>query len=371
MRVRGAVRRVLRGLGRETEPPLVLVALSGGADSLALAAAVAAEAAASGVRAGAVIVDHALQEASAEVAERAAAQAQALPPPLDPVLIYSLAPEICAPKVRVNGVLKRNLGRQIGGAGDAGPEGAARAGRYRAFIAAASEVGAVAVLTAHTRDDQAEQVLLGLARGSGLRSISGMPAERELAPGIRLLRPLLAESAGVTREVTERACAELGLTPWHDPHNTDPAFARVRVRRAVLPFLAEQLGPGISASLARTADLAREDAEALDSLAWEVARPILAPESAERMRLDAPVARLSGLPAALRDPTARGGRLRRDAHQGAHECHRRPRDRVARSGADRGPESRGAARARGARIPSCGEMSPGRRNLPRTSGVGH
>lgn len=251
MRLRSAVRSAVR----DARGGLLLVALSGGADSLALAAAVAAEAPRAGARAGAVIVDHGLQAASAEVAERAAAQARGLG--LDPVVVR---------RVRV----ERGSASATGGL-----EAAARTARYAAIADAAVETGARWVLTAHTGDDQAEQVLLGLLRGSGTRSLSGMPAERELAHGVLLRRPLLAEQAGVTRETTEASCAELGLEPWRDPHNADPAYARVRVRTEVLPLLEQRLGPGIAAALVRTAEAARADADALDRLAEQALPSVL------------------------------------------------------------------------------------------------
>ena len=211
----------------------VLVACSGGADSLALAAAVAFEAPRTGLSAGAVIVDHGLQEGSAAVAGRGADQCRRLG--LDPVEVVTV---------------------QVASSGS-GPEARARDARYRAFEEVAERVGAVAVLLGHTRDDQAEQVLLGLARGSGARSLSGMPARRG-----RFLRPLL----GVARTTTVAACEAAGLTAWVDPHNSDPAYARVRAR-ALLPLLEAELGRGTIAALARSADLLRVDADALDDLA--------------------------------------------------------------------------------------------------------
>lgn len=253
MRIRVPVRAALAAVAaRAIEQPAgriprVLVALSGGADSLALAAAVAAEVRGAGVSAGAVVVDHGLQEHSGAVAARAAEQAREL----------GLAPVVLR---RVDAATLRS------GKAD-GPEAAARAARYRALVEVATETGAAAVLTAHTRDDQAEQVLLALARGSGTRSIAAIPPEREIGRGILALRPLLDEFANVTRETTEASCRELGLEPWQDPHNSDRSFARVRVRADVLPFLEQQLGSGFRAALARSADLAREDADALDALA--------------------------------------------------------------------------------------------------------
>jgi tRNA(Ile)-lysidine synthase len=234
------VRRAVRGV---LDGPLVLVALSGGADSLALAAATAFEAQRAGVRAGAVIVDHGLQDASAEVAARAAEQARELG--LDPVRA-----------VRV----------EVERGSAAGPEAAARAARYAALEAAASELGATAVLLAHTLDDQAETVLLGLARGSGAASLQGMAAESGI-----YRRPLL----GIRRATTRAFCADARLTPWDDPHNVDPSYARVRVRERVLPVLEAELGPGVAEALARTAEQLREDSIAFQQMIDEMIEDIV------------------------------------------------------------------------------------------------
>jgi len=224
---------VRRELARIKPGGLVLVACSGGADSLALAAAVAFEAPRTGLNAGAVIVDHGLQEGSPAVADHGAEQCRRLG--LDPVEVVTV---------------------QVASEGG-GPEGQARDARYAAFEEVAERLGAAVVMLGHTRDDQAEQVLLGLARGSGARSLSGMPARR--GP---YARPLL----GVPRAITTAACKAAGLTAWVDPHNSDPAYGRVRAR-ALLPLLETELGPGAVAALARSADLLREDADALDDLA--------------------------------------------------------------------------------------------------------
>jgi tRNA(Ile)-lysidine synthase len=138
-----------------------------------------------------------------------------------------------------------------------GPEASARAARYAALDRAVTELRLTAVLLGHTLDDQAETVLLGLARGAGARALSGMSPVR--GP---YLRPLL----GVDRATTHQACAEARAVAWQDPHNDDPAFARVRVRRRVLPVLEAELGPGVAAALARSAAQLREDADALDAL---------------------------------------------------------------------------------------------------------
>ena len=213
---------------------LVLVGLSGGADSLALAAATAFEAGRAGLGAGAVIVDHGLQAGSAGIARVAAEQAAALG--LTPVLIVPVT---------------------VPDAACDGPEAAARTARYAAFDSALAATGAVAVLLGHTLDDQAETVLLGLARGSGARSLQGMAA---ISGAYR--RPLL----GIRRAQTRQACLDAGLTAWADPQNADQRYARVRVRSRVLPVLESELGPGMAQALARTADTLREDAEVLDAI---------------------------------------------------------------------------------------------------------
>lgn len=255
-----AVRRALSDLA---SGDLVLVACSGGPDSLALAAAAAFAAPRLGLRVGGVTVDHGLQAGSAERAAWVAAELRSLG--LEPVEDRAVA---------------------VGDSG--GPEAAARSARYAALEAAAESHAAAAVLLGHTRDDQAETVLLGLARGSGARSLSGMPA----ATG-HYRRPFL----GVDREVVRSACDLLGLEAWQDPHNADPAYARSRVRHDALPGLETALGPGITPSLARTADLLRDDADALDLWAEQAhTRARTAHEG--HAALD--VAELGGLPRAVR-----------------------------------------------------------------------
>lgn len=232
-----AVRVAVRSDLVDLEPgALVLVAVSGGADSLSLAAATAAEAPKLGLRAGAITIDHGLQAGSAERAADVATVCGRLA--LDPIVVETVT---------------------VGATG--GPEAAAREVRYAAIEAAADRTGASAVLLGHTLDDQAETVLLGLARGSGARSLAGMPARRG-----RLRRPLL----GVRRSTTIAACRALDLEPWADPHNSDPAYARARVRSTAMPALLDALGSAVPEALARTAGLLRADAEALDAWAASI-----------------------------------------------------------------------------------------------------
>jgi tRNA(Ile)-lysidine synthase len=266
--VRVAVRRALAGVRADS---LVLVACSGGADSLALAAATAFVAPRLGLRAGLVTVDHGLQPGSAARAKAVAEWGRALS--LDPTEVLTV-----------------DVAARAGG-----PEAAARDARYAALTEAARSLGAAAVLVGHTRDDQAETVLLALARGAGPRGLAGMPTRREV-DGVALLRPLL----DVSREQTRAACAELGLTPWEDPHNADPAFARARVRGTALPALVDALGPDVVDNLARTARLLAADAEALDALAATALGEAAAPDGALR------VPALLRLPAALRSRVLHG-----------------------------------------------------------------
>ncbi|MEV0145501.1 MULTISPECIES: tRNA lysidine(34) synthetase TilS [unclassified Nonomuraea] len=259
--VRRAVREALAGL-----PPdgPVLVACSGGADSLALAAALGFVAPRAGLEAGLLTVDHGLQEGSAGRAREVAALAGSLGLGVAEVLTVEVGTE-------------------------GGPEAAARDARYRALAGAADRLGAQAVLLGHTRDDQAETVLLGLARGSGLRSISGMAARSG-----RYLRPFLE----IPRATTVAACRALGLSPWDDPHNADPRFTRVRVRARVLPLLESELGPGVAEALARTAALAREDADALDLWAGKAYQDCALSDIGGCVTLSVPA--LEALPGAVR-----------------------------------------------------------------------
>lgn len=230
-----AVRRgVRRGLADVEPGSTVVVACSGGADSLALLAATVFEGKKAGWHVIGATVDHGLQEGSAARAEHVVAQMVALG-----------AAETVSSRVEVGG-------------GGLGPEAAARQARYAVLGEIAERLGAAAVLLGHTRDDQAETVLLGLARGSGGRSLAGMRRAFD-----RYRRPLL----DLPRSETVTACEAEGIEFWEDPHNADPRFARSRVRTRVLPVLEEELGPGVAASLARTADLLRADMELLDDLA--------------------------------------------------------------------------------------------------------
>lgn len=245
--VRDALAALAETRGHGTDPPLLLVGVSGGADSMALMAAAAFAAPRQGYRVGAILVDHGLQPQSATAAERAAAVCRETG--LDPVEILPV---------------------QVAGSGGYGPEAAAREARYAAFAHAVHRHDARHVLLGHTRDDQAEQVLLALARGSGTRALAGIPPQR--APYLRpFLRTGSGADPGITREVTRAACAAQGIEPWEDPHNHDPRFLRARLR-AALPMLADALGDegaGLARALARTADLARRDADLLDALAEE------------------------------------------------------------------------------------------------------
>ncbi|GAA5122073.1 tRNA lysidine(34) synthetase TilS [Pseudonocardia adelaidensis] len=257
-----AVRRAVRGAVVALPPPHrdapLLVACSGGADSLALAAGALAVRGAGAVQAA--VVDHGLQDGSAE---RAAATA---------ALLDGMGVAATVHRVDVTG--------------KGGLEAAARRARYAALRSARPHPDSP-VLLGHTLDDQAETVLLGLGRGSGARSLSGM---REWdAPWCR---PLL----GLRRAVTRAACEAAGLPVWDDPHNSDPRFTRVRLRHEVLPLLEEVLAGGVAEALARTARQLREDGDALDAVAADLLGRASDPDPRSGLRLGP----LDGVPAALR-----------------------------------------------------------------------
>jgi tRNA(Ile)-lysidine synthase len=270
-----AVRRALQEHApRDRAGGAVLVACSGGADSLALLAATVFESRRDGLRVIGATVDHGLQEGSGAHADRVVAQMARLG-----------ATETMAVRVRVE-------------APGMGPEAAARQARYAALSQAAEASRAAAVLLGHTRDDQAETVLLGLTRGSGGRSIAGM--RRWYAEGpVRFVRPLL----DLAREQTEQACRAEGIEVWQDPHNDDPRFTRSRLRRRVMPVLEEELGPGVAAALARTAELLQQDLAALEELSAAAYRRARTPDGA----LDA--AQLAAEPSALASRVLRAAAL--------------------------------------------------------------
>ena len=217
----------------------LVTACSGGADSLALAFAARYVARRRDLKYAAVIVDHGLQPGSATIAARVSDQ-------LD--------------RIGYQDVIIATV--QVENSAAVGPEAAAREARYRALDAEA-RVRSATVMLGHTLDDQAETVLLGLARGSGSRSLAGMTPRAG-----HFVRPFLR----LRRATTTQVCAELGLDPWQDPHNVDRRFTRVRVRETVLPTLETELGPGIAEALVRTAELLRDDNELLDRLAAEASR---------------------------------------------------------------------------------------------------
>ena len=258
--IRSAVREHLQHLEAGDS---FLVAVSGGADSMALAYALLKESEQLALRAVAVTIDHQLQKESATVAQRTSDQLREIG--------YS---EVVIEKVDVST--------------KSGIEAGARDARYQALSSIAEKMRAVRVFLGHTRDDQAETVLLGLARGSGTRSLSGMAVENGI-----YIRPLLA----ITREQTEKACTEIKIDYWNDPHNVNAEFSRVRVREEVLPVMEQKLGPGIAAALARSAGLLRDDADALDAIADS------AMASMNLADLDA--AALSELPRAIRSRVLR------------------------------------------------------------------
>ncbi len=231
--LRNAVRPFLENL---TAGDSAIVAVSGGADSLALACALFKEAPELAITLVAVTIDHQLQSGSGDQAKKVQEQLK--------VIGYQ---EVIIEKVSI--VEKSGL------------EADARTARYAALDAIANAHGATQIFLGHTRDDQAETVLLGLARGSGTRSLSGMAVING-----KYTRPFLQ----LTRAQTVAACIEAEITPWNDPHNINEKFSRVRVRNKVMPVIEEEIGPGIAAALARSAAILRDDADALDEMAQAV-----------------------------------------------------------------------------------------------------
>lgn len=236
----------------------ILIGVSGGADSMALAVATLLESKSAGIEAVAIIIDHQLQDGSSQVA--ASAREKLLELGCDDVEV-----------VQVDVVISDGM------------ESSARRARFQAFEAAIAKYQPDYFFLAHTKNDQAESVLLGLARGSGTRSLSGIAQVNG-----KFVRPLL----DVDREVTENACLENGIVPWEDPHNSDLQYARVRVRRQILPLLESALGPGIVSALARSSTILREDADALDLLAGQIYSAV-DPSNLE-------ISELESLPKALR-----------------------------------------------------------------------
>jgi len=241
----------------------VCIGVSGGADSLALAAASKLEADNFSIDLVAVIVDHGLQVNSGEITE--------------------LAKQHLV-KIGFQDIFVGHANVQI----TDGLEASARRARYKVFQQAIETYNPNIFLLGHTKNDQAEGVLLGLARGSGTKSLSGM----QEVSGI-FVRPLL----GINRETTELACNESGIKYWNDPHNSNQEFTRVRVRENILPLLENEIGPGITDALARSAKILREDANALDEWAENVFSQ-LDPEDLE-------ISILAGLPIAVRSRVLR------------------------------------------------------------------
>lgn len=274
----GAVRGALASIGIErqgerfaahgehapdADAPLVLVACSGGRDSMALAALCGIVCPTLGVRCGAIVIDHGIQAGSRQVAEEAAQRCRSLG--LDPALVRSV-------EVRDDGH---------------GMEAAARDARYRAICAEARRMHAAAVMLAHTRDDQAETMLLGLLRSPGVDALSGMPAV-SVRGGVTLARPILT----LSRDQTTGICRDLDIAWWDDPTNGDGESGpldsrfplRSRIRHDLVPMLSRFAGFDVTDRLTRAAALARLEKSYLDERADEaLSRAVL---SCSLQRLD-------------------------------------------------------------------------------------
>ncbi len=259
--------RCARSLAGFAPGDLVLAACSGGPDSLALAAALAFVAPRAGLRAGAVTVDHGLQDGSADRAAAVAAVLGGLG--LDPVR-----------RGRGDGRRRRRTGG--GGADGALRRARGGGGRPRRGGGAARP---------HPRRSGRDRAARARARLG--RAVAGGHAGRGAASSCGRC------SACAARDGRD-ACAALGLAPWADPHNADRRFARVRVRLDALPALEAALGPGVAEALARTADQLRDDAEVLDQIASS--------ERSASPRLMS-AASLAGLPGAVRSRVLRSAAL--------------------------------------------------------------
>jgi tRNA(Ile)-lysidine synthase len=267
---RNAVRRCI-------DPGPIIVGCSGGPDSLALVAAAVWTARHTGAPLTIGVVDHGLQAGSASIAVEAAQACHALG----------------AEDVEIQTV-------DVGGAG--GPESAARDARRAALLDLAHRRGSEQILLAHTREDQAETVLLRLSRGAGARSLAAM---RACAPP--WYRPFLDLPRADVHAVAAEVCGPLGIRPWTDPHNSDPRFARVRVRR-LLNELTAELGPGVVHGLSRSAALLADDADVLDAWAEQETARIVDDDG---ITVSAELAALAELPRSIRT------RVLRTMHQRA------------------------------------------------------
>lgn len=244
-------RKAIREVLAELAPKRILLAVSGGADSLALAAAAVFDAKKLKIEVVAAVVDHGLQKNSAEVAAKAKQTLNGLG--IEEVFIE-----------RVNVATKGE-----------GLEAAARDARYKALEKVRKATKSDWIFLGHNQDDQAETVLLGLARGSGLRSISGMP---KIDQSRKLVRPLL----DIPRQTLRKACVDAGIEFWDDPHNHDSKFARVRVRN-LADELEKTLGPGFASALARTAESAAEADELIEELAQKLVKKALVKAGARQI----------------------------------------------------------------------------------------
>jgi tRNA(Ile)-lysidine synthase len=230
LELRNAVRFWFQKLEENSK---VCIGVSGGADSMALAIVAKLEAADFNLDLVAVIIDHNLQENSAEVATSTKKKLESIG--------YS---DIFVGKANV---LVTD-----------GVEASARRARYLVFQQALETYGSKVFLLGHTKNDQAEGVLLGLARGSGTKSLSGMA---------EISGPFIRPFLNVDRSTTQAACDESGIEYWSDPHNLNTEFTRVRIRENILPLIEKEIGPGIIDALSRSAKILREDATALDEWA--------------------------------------------------------------------------------------------------------
>ena len=236
----------------------ILVACSGGADSLALAWTSQVVTERIGLNLIAVIIDHQLIKESSQVAQDAKKKCE----------------DFGIEKVVIKQIEVKD--------DNDGLEAAARKARYEAFEELVNEFNAKAVLLAHTQDDQAETMLMRLTRGSGAKSLSAM---KEVSG--KYLRPFLH----IRKKELVNALEKENISYWQDPANTNYKFLRAKVRHELMPKLIEILGDSVIDSLDKTSELLKEDNEALD---------LIAQESYEKLNKELNVEFLKEYPAAIR-----------------------------------------------------------------------
>ena len=239
----------------------VLLAVSGGADSVALLRAMRALKAGGEGRLVAAHLNHQLRAEQSEADE-------------------AFVVELCR-RLGVTCEVHRVRVEQLAADSGDGLEAAARQARYDFLQNTAARLGARYVVTAHTADDQAETILHRIIRGTGIAGLSGMMRARPLGPAATLIRPLL----GFRRVEILDYLKHLGQPYRLDSSNDDPRFTRNRIRRQLLPELAEHFNAGVVDALLRLGSLAGEVQRVVDRLVEDLVDRCVVDERAEGVRI--------------------------------------------------------------------------------------